>query len=788
MTQGILTGLSVVELAHPLTEYAGCVLAGLGAEVFLIEPPAGAITRQRHPRVPGADPASTRSSLDFLTRNTNKKSVLIDPELATSRQLLGNLCERADVVLDAAPSMFHDIAAGARSATRVTLLDDQQLGGAPIVGFAASGGLASSGWPHQPPCNAPGWLALDGASIYAACVALIGTVARRHGATYLHYEIPYAEAAVAAITPWTRPLHAYGRDALGQGTVTARLGPGGFPIYPTTDGYVRVVLGTPRHWDAFVTLLNNPVELVEGPWQQAEFRAENFDALQLLCAEFTRHYSTAHLFHAGQRLGLTISPVARLRDFRNDPHVQARKLFTTVEDPEFGRMELMRAPVLFDPDDLQGELLPAPAPGAHQLDAEAFVQRVPPQPPGMQKVDPRRPLDGLRVLDLGVGAVVPEACSVLAAFGAQVIKVESRVYPDFLRRSGMNGPDDVDASPTFNQLNLGVKSVAVDMQQAAGRALIKSLLPSCDIVMENMRGGVVAKWGLDYSGARAIKPDIIYLSSQGLGRGPYDGYQTFGPNLQTFSGVTGQWAHPDDPFPVGTTLNHPDHMAGKQALVPVLAALLKRDHSGRGTYIEAAQMETAAYLIGARFLQQSLQREDLRPRGNLQPNMVPHGVYPCREADRWIALAAETEAQWHALCQLLGQMPASLAAVAADRSLASRRQQVPNIDAWIAAWSKTMSIDQAEAQLRRIGVSCSRVLTGDELAQHAEFHGSAFFVELDHPRMGPKVYTGIPVIAAGYGRVGVERPPCLGEHTREIFGALAGVDLETLTRRRIIGY
>ena len=789
MQQGILAGLTVVEIAHPLTEYAGCVLAGLGADVLLVEPPTGAQTRHRLPRMPGANGNSTRASMDFLTRNVNKKSAVIDPLLASDQQLLSDLCNRADIVLDAAPSSYLALVSSSEPQTRVTITDAKGLGTAPIVGFAASGGLASSGWPHQPPCNAPGWFALDGASVYAASVALIGTVARQRGAAPLHYEIPYEEAVIAAITPWTRPLHSYGRDAVGQGTITQRMGPGGFPIYPTQDGYVRVLIATPRHWDAFVQMLDEPEDLVSGPWADPLFRRDNLDVMQIMCAELTKHYTTDALFHKGQKLGLTITPVATLNDFHDDPHIRARGLFVDIDDPEFGKMEIMRPPTVFGEAELQCAIHPAPALGADQQFAEAMAAQPISVVQADQGIDPSQPMRGIRVLDLGVGAVVPEAAAMLAAFGADVIKVESRVYPDFLRRNGMQGPDDIDASPTFNQLNLGVKSVAVDMNSARGRELVSALVPSCDIIMENMRGGVVAKWGLDYGGATSLRPDIIYLSSQGLGSGPYDGYQTFGPNLQTFSGVTGQWAHPDDPYPVGTTLNHPDHMAGKQALVPVLAALLRRDRAGTGTFIEAAQVEGAAYLIGTRFLQQTLSATDLPPLGNQQPNMTPHGVYPCQGEDRWVALAVESDAQWQALGDLIGPLSPQLQAVSGELASAhGRLRHAALIDAWIGAWSSPLTIDAAEHALRGAGLPASRVVTGDELATHASLHDNGFFPQLPHDRMGDRFYTGMPVLVVGAGRIPVGSPPLLGEHTHEVLAAVAKQELEDLQAAGVIGF
>ena len=731
-------------------------------------------------------------SLAFLTRNANKRSVVIDAASSGDRDLLSAMCARADVVLDADGSDFHAIARETRPATAVVVTDERALGTSSIVGFAASGGLASSGWPHQPPCNAPGSLALDGASIYAACLALIGTYAHRRGAGPVRYEIPYEEAVIAAITPWTRPLLDYGTEAAGQGVVTRRLGPGGFPIYPAKDGFVRVLVATPRQWDAFVHLMGSPEDLVSGPWVEPAFRRDNADALQAMCAELTKDRTVHELFHQGQRLGLTITPVSTLADFQKDPHIAARQLFQRIDDPDFGPMELMRPPALVDDGALRCAIVPAPGPGDHQQAARDLASRPPRRAAPRGGVDPLRPLEGLRILELGVGAVVPEAGALLAAFGADVIKVESRMNPDFLRRQGVDGPDDVDSCPTFNQLNLGVKSIAVNMTEAAGRQQIQRLVPRCDIVMENMRGGVVARWGLDYDGVRRLRDDVIYLSSQGLGRGPYDGYQTYGPNLQTFSGVTSQWAHPDDPYPVGTTLNHPDHMAGKQALVPVLAALLRRDHDGRGAFIEAAQVEVAAYLIGDRFLEQQFQTEDVPALGNSSRDIAPHGCYPCAGDDRWITIAVDTDAAWERLVRLIGTPPAS-AAGSPDRlsTVSGRLAQAAALDAWLAAWTRVHSVDEADRALREVGIPCSRVVVGDELAADETLHASGFFVPLDHPRMGPKTYTGVPVRVAGHGHVTVTRPPLLGEHTQRVLAECLGIDegeLNSLASTNAIGF
>ena len=760
----LLANLRVVEIAHPLTEYAGLVLAGLGAEVCLIEPPQGSPTRAREPRVPGAG-ASSRGSIAFLARNANKRSVVIDPEAAADRELFARLSRRADVVLSIDG---HPLAADIASETSVVTIEDRyNLGNSSIVPFAASGGLASSGWPERPPCNAPSYLAPDGASIYAAVMALLLEFTKRRGGSSARVSIPLEEAAVAAITPWTRPLRSYEMQATGQGMRTERRGPGGFPIYKVKDGYVRALTVTPKQWDALVDLLGSPEEFTTGPFKDPTFRQENADVVVMMCEPLLANRTVAELFREGQARGLTISPVYDLPSFRTDPHVVDRQCFTTVDDPEFGEMDLMRPPC--QPAELNAPVRGAPSLG--DFTADAATLSVPePGAAGAPSIDPLLPLAGVRILELGVGAVVPEAASLLAQFGAEVIKVESRVRVDFLRQNGLAGYMDVNNSPTFNQLNLGTKSLAVDMNHAAGVALVRELADHCDIVMDNMRGGIAAGWGLDYAGISATNPSIIYLTSQGFGRGIYDGFQTYGPNLQTFAGVTAQWAHPDDPYPVGTTLNHPDHMAGKQALVPLLAALIDRERTGRGCEIEGAQFEAAAYLISDRLLEQTITGDaPLPPLGNTSRDFAPHGCYACTGEDRWIALAIENDIEWQRLVDLIGDdsLDDPLLENRAERLKASER-----IDAAISRWSSALQVEAAEQALRDAGLHASRVVTGPDIEHDTNAHASGFYAALPHPTSAARHYTALPVLfesAEGQRRrPAPRRAPLLGEHTEEV--------------------
>ena len=787
MGHGVLSGLRVVELAHPHTEYAGLLWAACGAEVFLVEPPAGAASRRRRPRLPNAG-ESPRGGIPFLARNANKKSVVIDPRDAADVALLERLCERADVVFDADGSPFQAIAAAAAAPARVAVTDRLGLGASSIVSFAASGGLASSGWPHQPPCNAPAWLAFDGAGAYAAVMGMVAVMARRGGGVHIRYEIPLEEAAVAAITPWTRLLHSHDMQANGQGTVTARLGPNAFPIHKVKDGYVRTVAATSRQWEALVALLGHPEELA-GPWDDVAFRVQNVDALRMICDGLMAERTVEELFNGGQKLGVTITPVNSLKSFARDPHVRARGILTAVDDPEFGGMEVVRAPFRMLPEEHNAPFAPAPGLGEHQDAARAIAAAPAPSLPSpVAGFDVEQPLRGLRILELGVGAVVPEAASLIALLGAEVIKVESAVHFDFLRAAG--GPEaDVNASALFNQLNLGVQSFAVDLSKPEGVALLKRLAARCDGVMENMRGLVAARWGLDYESTLELKPDMVYLGSQGLGRGPYDGYQTYGPNLQAFSGVTHQWAHPDDPFPTGGALNHPDHIAGKQALLPFLAALHRRDAGG--CFVDATQVEGAAYLIGDRFLAQHHTADDLPPAGNRSPDMAPHGCYPCQpegEGDdakeRWVAIAVEDDAQWARFAALVHE---GWTADSGYQKAAGRLARAAELDGHLAAWTAAQSVAEVERKLRGAQVPVSRVVTGDDMAAQ----DTGFFPAVAHPIAGTHRYTALPVRDGTGRRPATRRPPLLGEHTERVLLRLLELDGEevaSLMAEGVVGH
>ena len=764
---GLLEGITVVEMAHELTEFAGAILAGLGAAVWLVEPPSGSPTRRRRPYLDDVTPS--RRSIPFLARNIGKRSVVVDVDAPQDRAALERLVAAADVVIAHESSALLPLVDRQLPIVRVS--DERGVGVSPIVTYAASGALSSSGWPHQPPCNAPSWLALDSVGMFAALAAVLLVREQRRTGHAGECEVPLMEAAIHALTNWTRTMHSYGTASAGQGAETKRLGGGPFPVLPCADGYVRVIPTTDRQWAGFVELLGRPAIFADPIWDSLQFRNDNHDALYLIAAEALSERSTAEVFRRAQALGVPLTPALTIDELLRDEHIASRQLLVDTFDDDAGEVKLLRAPVRTgDPSDVR-RLRRAPALGADEVPTgEARTN-----PVAADDASTLRPLAGLRVLTFGVGAVVPEASSLLALLGADVIKVESAKGLDFFRRIGLDG--DVEQAATFNQANLGVRSCCVDAGTSEGQAVLRALVAHCDVVMENMRGPVMRKFGMDYDSVRDIRPDIVYLSSQGFGPGPYEAYVTYGPNLQSFGGMTAIWAHPDDPYPVGSTMAFPDSHAGKQATIAVLAALMRRDDTGEGCYLDCAQFEACVWAIADKVVQHQLQPGSVGVVGNASLDYAPHGCFPCAGDDSWCAIAADDDEQWAALAEIIDDPN-----LRADEylTLDGRLAHAEAIGAAVAAWTSTQTAADVVGALRG-RVSASILVDGASQAADERLHASGFYAAVARPRAGVRYHTGLPYVFDGQ-RVPVRRAPLLGEHTEAVLLDVVGMSPTDLSR------
>jgi benzylsuccinate CoA-transferase BbsF subunit len=384
-------------------------------------------------------------------------------------------------------------------------------------------------------------------------------------------------------------------------------------------------------------------------------------------------------------------------------------------------------------------------------------------------------LDGVRVVEFGMAAVGPEVSLVLAGFGADVIKIESAAHLDVLRMAGF---DRVNCAFAFNTECRGRRSVSLNLDRPEGRELAFELCARADIVVENYRGGVLERLGLGYEAVKAANPMVIYVSSQGYGStGPLAQMPAYGPLNLGFVGLHHLWNHAHVPYPCGTSLNHPDHVAGKYMSIGVLAALDHRNRTGEGQLIEMAQTEFAAWLRGEVYMDGWCAGVDPPARGNDSSEACPHGVFPAAGEDRWVAIVAAGDDEWEALCRVAG-WPAEAESATLDGRLA----RAAEIHDQVAAWTALYDAAELAARLQEAGVSACPVMGPLDHLDDPHLAGRGFIVELVHPEVGPERHEGDPVRMSVTEQRVLASAPCLGAHTVEVLGQVLGLAAEEVER------
>ena len=396
----------------------------------------------------------------------------------------------------------------------------------------------------------------------------------------------------------------------------------------------------------------------------------------------------------------------------------------------------------------------------------------------------RTALQGIIVLDLGTGVATPDGTRLLAELGATVIKIESSKNLDFVRTIAA----EKNSSAGFNETNRNKLSIGVDLQTEKGKELVKKLVKIADIFAENQRGGVAKSLGLDYESVRKIKPDIVYLSSQGFGGGgPHSDYPAYGPMLSAGSGMLSIWKHPDDPYPVGSNSPLPDHMASKQAAIAMMAALDYKRRTGKGQFIDMAQTEVAAALIGESYLDYTINKRTPQPKGNRCSYAAPHGAYPCTGMDNWVAISIFNDEEWHNFVKAIGNPAWTSDAKFAN--LMGRLKNVDELDKLIADWTKPRDAWDIQELLQNAGVPAGVVQRAPDTMKDPQIAHDKALVELDHPIVGKRLYPNVALKLSGTPALASKPAPLLGQHTDEICRTLLHMsdnDIKNLKKEGVL--
>jgi crotonobetainyl-CoA:carnitine CoA-transferase CaiB-like acyl-CoA transferase len=394
----------------------------------------------------------------------------------------------------------------------------------------------------------------------------------------------------------------------------------------------------------------------------------------------------------------------------------------------------------------------------------------------------RTALEGITVISLGTGVVVPDAGKILGELGANVIKIESSDNLDFVRTLAA----DKNASAGFNESNRNKRSFGVNLKLDKGQEIVKQLIKISDVVAENFRGGVVKSLGLDYKSVQPLKPDIIYISSQGFGGGgPHSDYPAYGPMLSSASGMLSIWKQPDDPYPVGSNSPLPDHMASKQVAIAILAALDYRRRTGKGQFIDLAQTEVAAALIGEHYLDYTMNKREPQSQGNYCSYAAPHGCYPCQGQDNWVAISVFTNEEWRSFGEAIGNPAWAKDPKFAD--ITGRLKNVDELDRLVVEWTSDREANEVMEMLQSAGVAAGVVQRAPDTLEDSQLKHLNAIVELEHPAVGKRIYNDIPFHLSETPPLPSSPAPLLGQHTDEICRELLKMSTEEVEKLKAGG-
>jgi crotonobetainyl-CoA:carnitine CoA-transferase CaiB-like acyl-CoA transferase len=396
-------------------------------------------------------------------------------------------------------------------------------------------------------------------------------------------------------------------------------------------------------------------------------------------------------------------------------------------------------------------------------------------------------LQGVRIVDFGHVLAGPYSTMLLGAMGAEVIKIESRKRIDEQRvQHGAGASNDSESSSNFFEINLNKLSVTLDLSTREGSELARRIVAISDVVMENMRPGVMDKLGLGYRDLARVKPNIIMLSLSGFGAtGPYRAYTAYAPCFSCFGGQASLTGYADaEP---NTLTSSCDSRAGTAGAFAMLMALNIREQSGQGQHIDLSSSEFLNAIVGDQMMDYAMNRRSPTRDGNHDAMMAPHSVYRCAGEDSWISIAVGTETEWQGLCRAMGNPP--WAAQPQFATAAGRLAQQDRLDRDIQAWTAKREAYPLMELLQAHGVAAMPSFKAEDLFNNPHLRSRGGIAEVQHPRLGTRQVIAPPWEFSKTPASVARTAPLLGEHNEYVFCDLLGVsetELAQWIERKVI--
>jgi benzylsuccinate CoA-transferase BbsF subunit len=388
-------------------------------------------------------------------------------------------------------------------------------------------------------------------------------------------------------------------------------------------------------------------------------------------------------------------------------------------------------------------------------------------------------LEGLRVVELGGFAAGPAVGKHLADHGAEVIRIESRSRPDGFRANYPPYKDNLpglERAAMFAITNNDKLGVTLNLKNPAGLGLARRLIDRADVVVENFTPGTMERLGLAYATLAESNPRLVMLSTCNQGQtGPHALRAGFGTHLTAQSGFLHLTGWPDR-TPSLLWGPYIDYIAVAYGFAAVMAALDQRARAGAGCHIDLSQYETGLQFAAPILLDYAASGRVASRVGNRDPAAVPHGVYPCRGRERWVAISVHDDLEWD---RLVGALGAPEWARAPELAAAGgRRAREDELDAELAAWTSVRDREEVVEPLRRARVHVAPVNDMADIHSDPDLAAHRVFRPLRHPELGEYLAEGPPYLLSETPAE-IEQPAFrLGEHNHYVFCELLGLAAE----------
>ena len=792
-----LGGIKVLELAQLVAgPYCAKLLADFGAEVVKVEKPGlGDEARHRGPFV--HDTPHPEQSLLFLYLNTNKLGVTLDIESPVGREKFIELVKWADILVeDNSPRVLEGLGLTYQNLRKInprlimtSITPFGQTG--PYHNYKAypinthhSGGLGYLS-PRSIESSAESPLLKPG-GYFSECacglVSAVGTLAALYNQrlTGLGQQVDISKQEAILSLARVQIARYPNEDFIHNRTNSWIRIPG---ILQCADGYVVVVTNRAWEWKSLFDWMTNSGYESSKRFLDEDFRDQHWKEMMQEISEWMLKYTKEDACRQGQETGCPIAIVMTAEDIVKSDQSTARQFFIEATHSTLGNLKYPAAPYHFSvtPPAIKR---PAPLLGQHtqevlskplNSDGNNLGTAKPTAKSATTSSKGRGPLQGVRITDFSWAWAGAYSTELLAFLGAEVIKIEGMGRLDLTRITSFTTGQkfkSMNESHVFNDINLGKLGIRLNLSRPKAIELAKKLVSKSDIVVQNMRPGVMDRLGLGYESLAKVKPDIIYLSSSSRGTsGPEREYSGYAPSFAAWGGILSITGAPN---------SKPAYMAGEIDLISavtstyaMLAALNYRLETGRGQHIDVSSSESISVLIGEVLMDYIVNGNVQTSKGNLDECMAPHNCYPCRGDDKWISIAVATDEEWRMFCKVMGKP--GWTEEQRFATAANRWQNQKELDKLIGEWTINYNHHELMEMLQEVGVAAIPSFNAKELFHDPHLNDRQCWTRVIYRTLGEQAALAPPWKLSATPAAISSPAPLFGEHSNHVYKELLGM-------------